>query len=58
MAEIVNLRRARKQQARREAEAQAAANRAKFGEGKTARIERRAETVRAAAELDGKKRDA
>ncbi len=42
MAEIVNLRRARKSRARDEKEAQAATNRARFGEAKPVRDLRQA----------------
>jgi len=57
MAEIVNLRQARKAKARASKETEAAANRAKFGRTKA---EKEAEAARAAlAEkaLDGHKRD-
>lgn len=49
MAEIVNLRRARKVQARKTREKEAATNRAKFGEAKAGRTLRKAE-----AELAGR----
>jgi hypothetical protein len=54
MAEIVNLRQARKGKARAEARAQADANAAKFGRTKA---QKAVEAARARAELDGKKRD-
>lgn len=47
-AEIVNLRRARKAKARAEDAAQAAVNRARFGERKAERSAREAEAERAA----------
>ena len=57
MSEIVNLRQARKQKARAEKEAAAAAKRAKFGRTKGERRQTDAERARAARDLDGKKRD-
>lgn len=57
MAEIVNLRRTRKQKARSAKDAEAAANRAKFGAPKVERARRAAETGRAAKDLDGHKRE-
>jgi len=48
MADIVNLKRARKARARAEAEAVASANRAKFGRPKAERARDGAETERAA----------
>lgn len=55
MAEIVNLRQKRKQRRRDEANAAAAANRAKFGQPKAQREVEKAEAARARAEIDGKK---
>jgi len=57
MAEIVNLRMARKARARAEKDQQAQANRARFGQTKAERKARQTETERAARELSGKKRD-
>lgn len=53
MAEIVNLRRARKQRARQDAEAQAEQNRITFGRTKAERTLTRAERDKAARQLDG-----
>lgn len=53
MAEIVNLRTARKQKARAEARAEAAANAARHGQGKAARALQQAEADKAARLLDG-----
>jgi len=53
MAEIVNLRRARKAKARAEAEAEAEANRRRFGRPKAERYKRAAEADIAARRLDG-----
>jgi hypothetical protein len=55
MGETVNLRQRRKQKAREVAEETAAANRAKFGQPKTARELKAAESARAGADLDAKK---
>ncbi|NWG72958.1 MAG: DUF4169 family protein [Parvularculaceae bacterium] len=52
-AEIVNLRKARKAKARAEREAQAAANRLRFGRSKAERSREEAETVRHERSLDG-----
>ena len=57
MAEVINLRLARKAKDRAEKARQADANRAKFGQAKADREARQAETERATRELDGKKRD-
>lgn len=57
MAEIVNLNKARKAQARQEAKAQATANRAKFGQDKASRIRAEKEASRAAKDHDGRKLD-
>ncbi len=54
-AETVNLRQQRKRRAREEAEAKAAANRAKFGERKAPRDQRQAEAERAQRVLDAQK---
>ena len=55
MAEVVNLRRARKAKARVEAAAQAASNRAASGESKATRQARKAEQARTDRVLDGAK---
>jgi hypothetical protein len=57
MSEIVNLRQARKRAARVEREAEAAANRAKFGRTKAERRAQAAETDTLARTLDGARRD-
>jgi phage protein D len=53
MAEIVNLRTARKQKARAEARAEASANAARHGQSKAERALRTAEAEKAARSLDG-----
>ncbi len=55
MAEIVNLRRARKDQARAAKDARAADNRARFGRTKAEKRATEAERGRAETTLDGKK---
>ncbi len=55
MAEIVNLRRARKDRARAAKDARAADNRTRFGRGKAEKRATEAERGRAEAGLDGKK---
>lgn len=57
MAEIINLRMARKAHARTSAEKQAAENRAKFGQTKAAKTQQKAEADRQARTLDGAKRE-
>jgi hypothetical protein len=57
MAEIINLRSARKAKQRAGQEAAAKANRAKFGETKAERLRQRAEASRRERELDGAKRE-
>lgn len=57
MAEIVNLNKARKARDRVEAEAKAAANRAKHGRTKAGKANDRAAEARRQALLDGAKRD-
>jgi hypothetical protein len=57
MAELVNLRRARKTRERAEAEKAAEANRRKFGRTKEERALSEAETARAAREHEGRKID-
>lgn len=58
MAEIVNLRMARKARARADAERTAAQNRAKFGRTKAEKAAERAEAERTARTLDGARRGA
>ena len=55
MAEIVNLRRARKDKARAEKDAQAAGNRTRFGRTKVAKRGAEVERTRSETALDGKK---
>ena len=55
MAEVVNLRLARKANARAEADKTAAANRAKHGRTKADKARSKAEAERAARDLEGKK---
>ena len=57
MAEIINLRRARKGKAREEASAKAAENRARFGKTKAERVKEAVEAERATKALDGHKRE-
>ena len=57
MAEVVNLRSVRKAKARVEARGSADANAVKFGRTRGQKAREAAETKRARAELDGKKRD-
>ncbi|NOW46602.1 regulator of protease activity HflC (stomatin/prohibitin superfamily) [Novosphingobium sp. SG751A] len=57
MAEIINLRMARKARARGEAEKQAQANRTLHGQTKTARAIAKADKERAERLLDGVKRE-
>ncbi|SFP87778.1 DUF4169 family protein [Sphingomonas rubra] len=57
MAEIVNLRRARKVKARATAEKQAAANRAAFGRTRAEKAQDAAERTRVDTTLDGARRD-
>lgn len=57
MAEIVNLRLARKARARATKEADAAANRAAFGRSKAEKSVAKIDAARAARLLDGAKRD-
>ncbi|ANP47241.1 DUF4169 family protein [Candidatus Viadribacter manganicus] len=56
MAEIVNLRRARKQKARTEAETEAAANRLAHGQSKASRKLTKAQQEAAKRNLDGHRR--
>jgi hypothetical protein len=57
MAEIVNLRQARKQKARAEAAKAADENRAKYGRGKNEKSHIEAQTASARDFLDGHRRD-
>jgi hypothetical protein len=57
VAEIINLRLARKARARAEAQGLAAANRARHGRTRAERDAARAEAEHAARDLDGKHRD-
>ncbi len=57
MAEIVNLRRARKGKARVEKDARAADNRVRFGRTKAEKRQSEAERRRMEQKLDGKKID-
>jgi hypothetical protein len=56
-AEIINLRRARKTKQRREAEARAAENRAKFGQSKAARTAKDAEQGLESRRLEALRRE-
>jgi len=57
MGEVVNLNRFRKAREKVEREAQAAANRTKYGRTKDERQRHKDEGVRTAKDLDGKKID-
>ncbi|MCA0304131.1 MAG: DUF4169 family protein [Proteobacteria bacterium] len=57
MAEIVNLRRARKDKERRTRESEADANRRRFGRTKAEKAQDKAEATRATRDIDGKKLD-
>jgi hypothetical protein len=57
MAEIVNLRLARKAKQRSDAEKKAAANRAQHGETKGEKLRRQQEAARLAHMIDGAKRE-
>lgn len=57
MADIINLRRARKAKARAGQEVEAAANRARFGSSKAEREREVAETHRAASTHEGHRRE-
>jgi hypothetical protein len=56
MADVINLRLARKARARRDAASLAAQNRARHGRTRGERIAQSAETERAARDLAGKRR--
>lgn len=57
MAEIINLRNARKQKARADKEAQAAQNRALFGRTKAEKLKQASERALADKHIDGHKKD-
>lgn len=57
MAEIVNLRRARKDKARRQRESEADANRRRFGRTKAEKAADKGAQERATRDIDGKKID-
>lgn len=57
MAEVINLRQAKKQAARQAARAEADANAAKFGRTKAEREVEKARTEKAVRDLDGHRRD-
>lgn len=57
MAEIINLRQARKAAKRKQDEASVAANRAQFGRTKAERLALTSEQERATRRLDGAKRE-
>lgn len=57
MAEIINLRQARKAVQRKQGEATATANRAKFGRTKAERSAQASEQARALRLIDGAKRE-
>lgn len=57
MAEIINLRQARKAARRKQDEASASANRAKFGRTRAERLAQTRELERSARLLDGAKRE-
>lgn len=57
MADIINLRQARKAKVRRDAESAAAANRAKFGRTKAEKQRDAREVARLVSDLEGAKRE-
>jgi hypothetical protein len=57
MAEIINLRNARKQKARAEKDVQAAQNRVLFGRTKAEKLQQAAEKTLADKKIDGHKRE-
>jgi hypothetical protein len=57
MAEVINLRLARKRQGRAAKAVQAAANRAAHGESKATKAARKADAVRTARHIDGHQLD-
>jgi Domain of unknown function (DUF4169) len=57
MAEVINLRLARKARVRADKASQAASNRATYGESKAARAARKAEAERTDRHIDGHRRE-
>jgi hypothetical protein len=57
MAEIINLKNARKQKARSDKDAKAEQNRILFGRTKAEKLQQAAEKVRAAKRIDGHRKD-
>ena len=57
MAEIINLKNARKQKARSDMDAKAEQNRILFGRTKAEKLQQAAEKVRAAKRIDGHRKD-
>ncbi|MFM5886302.1 MAG: DUF4169 family protein [Novosphingobium sp.] len=57
MADVINLRLARKARARSEAQDRAAANRARHGQSKAARTKQKIDATRDAALLEGARRE-
>jgi hypothetical protein len=57
MADVINLNKARKAQAKRDKTAQAVENRVKFGQSKPLRNRAKLDADRTAKNLDGKKLD-
>lgn len=57
MAEVINLRTAKKQAARKAARAKGDENAAKFGQSKAERQLQKAQAEKAARDLDGHRRD-
>jgi hypothetical protein len=57
MAEIINLRHARKQKARAEKQVQASQNRVMFGRTKAEKVKQAAEQALAEKHIDGHKKD-
>jgi hypothetical protein len=57
MGDIINLRQVRKRETRKDREAEAAANRAKFGRTKAERAQQESEAERLRKTLDGAERE-
>ena len=57
MAEIINLKNARKQKARSDMDAKAEQNRILFGRTKAEKLQQAAEKARAAKHIDGHRKD-
>jgi hypothetical protein len=57
MAEIINLKNARKQKARSDKDAKAEQNRILFGRTKAEKLQQAAEKARAAKHIDGHRKD-